>query len=153
MSIRRRSRTRLGTRRAATSAPVGITTANLVLGSPTSSTGIRLSNWPYSVSSPAPGGSSFGLDFRVDGFVAAVSDYVHEPRLGFRFPSLSLKPPSEGRYDYIALVPLHFSRPERHGRNLPPSYPSSALRRGCPRAGHLRTRSRGVLALVRESQD
>jgi nucleoside-diphosphate-sugar epimerase len=36
-------------------APVGITTANLVLGSPTSSTGIRLSNWPYSVSSPAPG--------------------------------------------------------------------------------------------------
>jgi hypothetical protein len=38
-------RTRLGTRRAAASAPVGITTANLVLALPTSSVGIRLSNW------------------------------------------------------------------------------------------------------------
>lgn len=37
------------------SAPAGITTANLVFRSPTSSAGIRLSNWPYSVSSPAPG--------------------------------------------------------------------------------------------------
>jgi hypothetical protein len=60
------------------------------------------------------------LDFRIDGFIAAAGDDVHEPGLSFRFPSLSLKPPSKGRYDYIALVPLDFRRPERHARKSTP---------------------------------
>jgi hypothetical protein len=51
---------------------------------------------------------------------SAVGDYVHEPGLGFRFPSLSLNPSSEGRYDYIALVPLDFRRKERHARASTP---------------------------------
>ena len=121
MPIRRRSRTRLGTRRAAASAPVGINDRKPRVGvadfldrhSPQQLAVYRVQSRPRPALRSA-------LDFRVDGFVAAVGDYVHEPGLGFRFPSLSLKPPSEGRYDYIALVPLDFTQPERHCAEIYP---------------------------------
>jgi hypothetical protein len=51
--------------------------------------------------------------------------HVHELCLGFRFPSLILKPLSEGRYDYIAFVPLDF-RPQYATRgNLQPNFPGT----------------------------
>jgi hypothetical protein len=68
------------------------------------------------------------LDLGVDGFVASVGYHVHELCLGFRYPSLSLKPLSKGRYDYIALVPLDFRPPERHRGKLQPNFPGTLRR-------------------------
>jgi hypothetical protein len=67
------------------------------------------------------------LDLGVDGFVASAGHHVHELCLGFRVPSLSLKPLSEGRYDHIALVPLDFRPPERHARKSTPGSPGALL--------------------------
>src|SRR5690349_17231879 len=55
--------------------------------------------------------------------------HVHELCLGFRFPSLRLEPVSEGRYDYIALVPLDLRPPERHA-------PESTTKRSWHSASH-----------------
>jgi hypothetical protein len=64
---------------------------------------------------------------------------------------LSLKPPSEGRYDYIALVPLDFRRPERHARKSTPKLSRrSASRTSTSRPSHDLD---GALAFVRGSHD
>ena len=81
------------------------------------------------------------LDLRVDGFIASVGHHIHKPCLGFRFPSLSLKPQAESRYDNIALVPLDFRPPGRHGRKSTPTLSRRSASR-TPRAGPRRTRSR-----------
>src|SRR4051794_7986728 len=91
MSIRRRSRTRSGTRSAADSAPVGITTANLVLGPPPRQASSQQVAVKRVQSRPGAALRS-ALDFRVDDFVPAAGDYVHEAGLGLRFSSLSFKP-------------------------------------------------------------
>jgi hypothetical protein len=117
----RRSRTPLRTPEGGRSRTGPITTANRVLGSPTSPTGIRLSNCPHRVSSPAPG----RLSVRPLTSASMVSlprwaTTSTNPVSGSIFRSLSLKPPSECRYDHIALVPLDFRRPERHERKSSP---------------------------------
>ena len=76
--------------------------------------------------------------------------HVHELCLGFRFPSLSLKPPSEGRYDYIALVPLDF-RPAR--TPCAEIYPQALPEFCVQRAGLYEHDLDGPLAFVRGSQD